>query len=71
LCVPEHSYIDAGELVGTGRTSPDIVDVDRITSHNTVRIPSDWRGPFRVVVVFDSQWVPGSSTWQTLVLEVP
>ena len=68
-----HWYVDAGELVKTGVTAPTSVEPDLTKAANTLRIPEDWHGPLRVIVVATaSENVDrADTTWRVLVLDVP
>ncbi len=69
-----HWYVDAGVLVRTGVTAPSALAEGLTTTENTLRIPEDWRGPLRVVVVATRDGAGDSgadTTWRILVLDVP
>lgn len=59
-------YVDAGELLATGRTAYIGRNEARARTQNTLRIPDDWRGPLRVAVVTRS-----GTVWTVSTLEVP
>jgi hypothetical protein len=68
-------YVDDGELLGTGRTATQEIDGATYVTRNTLRIPEDFHGPLRVVVVVASMtgWDKrhtGDVTWSELTLEV-
>lgn len=61
-------WVDAGELLGTGRTgTTGLGDDDRPYSDNTLRIPDDVHGPLRVAVVYNEE---GPAVWVVRTLEV-
>ena len=69
-----HWYVDDGVLVRTGVTAPTAVGEGSTTTGNTLRIPEDWHGPLRVVVVATRDGVGSAgadTTWRVLVLDVP
>lgn len=68
-------WVDAGELVGTGRTAIHRRDGDLRVTQNTLRIPDDWQGPLRVVVTVQSAAgqqsdAVGDVAWEILTLDV-
>lgn len=60
-------YVDAGELLGTGRTGATSSDELRHYAENTLRLPEDAHGSLRVAVVLAT----GAPVWSVLTLEVP
>lgn len=60
-------YVDAGELLGTGRTGALSSDALRHYAENTLRIPEDTHGSLRVAVVLATNTL----FWSVLTLEVP
>jgi hypothetical protein len=69
-------WVDAGELVGTGRTAVQSQDGDWRVTTNTLRIPDDWHGPLRIYVVTESWYsdnvvYTADLTWEQTVLDVP
>jgi hypothetical protein len=69
-------WVDAGELVGTGRTAVHELDGDSRVTHNTLRIPDDFHGSLRVAVVEQSlrgetDALVGDQSWDVITLEVP
>lgn len=69
-----HWYVDAGVLLRTGVTSPSVLTEESTTTRNTLRIPDDWHGPLRVVVVAvrdGGDNAGADTTWRVVVLDVP
>lgn len=66
-------YVDGGELLGTGSTERQGVDVRGQWTTNTLRIPSEWVGPLRVAAVASADnwgYRAGDQVWDVVTLEV-
>lgn len=69
-----HWYVDAGTLLGTGRTVPHELIWPETSSHNTLQIPPDHQGELRIAVVgVGGSWIGGydAPAWDVLTVEVP